>query len=53
VVEDAVKKLAMAEEGRELTGYGMDFAVMRTAEGEVTGLIEVNDGYSLGHYEGL
>ena len=26
---------------------------MMTGVGEVTGLIEVNDGYSLGHYEGL
>jgi len=54
IVEEAVKRLCESEEGRQLCGCGIDFAVMRKSDGEVvTGLVEVNDGFSLGAYEGL
>jgi len=60
VVNDAVRTLAESVEGRDLTGYGMDFAVVQekkqaldTADTYVTCLVEVNDGYSLGRYEGI
>ena len=36
------------------TGCGIDFAILRIAPDEhVTCLVEVNDGFSLGRYEGL
>ncbi|KAJ6242545.1 hypothetical protein M0813_22690 [Anaeramoeba flamelloides] len=60
VVNKAVKTLFDSEEGKDLTGCGIDFAVMEkpnTNENDqkeyVTCLIEVNDGYSIGHYEGV
>jgi hypothetical protein len=54
VVESAVKTLCDSEEGRDLTGFGIDFAVLKKADGAlVTALVEVNDGYSLGRYKGL
>lgn len=53
VVESAVQTLFGSEEGKELTGCGMDFAVMKFGEVFKTGLVEVNDGYSLGAYEGI
>jgi len=59
VVEGAVRSLVDNDEGKEIRfGCAVDFAVMRvkTANGEMktaTGLIEVNDGFSLGAYEGL
>jgi hypothetical protein len=57
VVEEAVQILFESKEGAELTGCALDFAVMqRLINGEETRetcLVEVNDGYSLGRYEGL
>lgn len=67
VVEDAVRLLSRSDEGRDLVGCALDFALMRpkrTASGTstetdvpvpipLTCLVEVNDGYSLGRYEGL
>eukprot|EP00929_Paragymnodinium_shiwhaense_P097288 TRINITY_DN59020_c0_g3_i1.p1 TRINITY_DN59020_c0_g3~~TRINITY_DN59020_c0_g3_i1.p1 ORF type:complete len:291 (-),score=36.85 TRINITY_DN59020_c0_g3_i1:10-822(-) len=61
VVEQAVQLLAGASEEGSATvaGCGIDFAVMRKqqagSDGEdlVTCLVEVNDGYSLGIYEGI
>jgi hypothetical protein len=56
VVREAVRLLCSSAEGSELKGCGVDFAVMRqnTADSSfITGLIEVNDGYSLGRYEGV
>ena len=53
VVEDAVRKLFESEEGKELTGCGIDFAVMKIDGKYLTGLVEVNDGYSLGAYDGI
>jgi hypothetical protein len=54
VVDDAVRTLFATEEGAALAGCGMDFAVIEQPDGtHVTALIEVNDGFSLGNYEGL
>ena len=54
VVNNAVDILFESEEGKELTGCGIDFAILRIAPEEyVTCLVEVNDGFSLGRYEGL
>lgn len=54
VVNEAVKLLSVSSEGRDLTGYGIDFAVMKKKQEKyVTCLVEVNDGYSLGRYEGI
>lgn len=55
VVEEAVRTFSASDEGRELVGYGLDVAVMQIEDGAppVTGLIEVNDGFSLGHYDGV
>jgi hypothetical protein len=54
IVKEASATLASSEEGRELAGYAIDFAVMQLGNGKiVTGLIEVNDGFSLGHYDGM
>jgi hypothetical protein len=54
VVRHAVATLFASEEGRQLAGCAIDFAVIRKPDGTlVTGLVEVNDGYSLGAYEGL
>ena len=54
VVEEAARLLRESAEGAPLQGCGIDFAVMRLADGRVvTGLVEVNDGYSLGAYEGV
>ena len=37
-----------------LAGFGIDFAVIAKEDGTIaTCLVEVNDGYSLGRYEGL
>lgn len=55
-IEEAVHILCSSEEGRDLrAGCGIDFAMMRK-KGEtqlVTALVEVNEGISLGQYEGL
>lgn len=57
VVKEAVRTLMDSDEGRDLVGCGIDFAVMRKqGDGEaadVTCLLEVNDGVSLGAYDGL
>jgi len=54
VVEQAVITLCSSDEGKHLKGCGVDFAVMKKEDGSlVTCLIEVNDGFSLGHYIGL
>lgn len=57
VVREAVRLLRDSPEGRMLTGYGMDFAVIASDEDSdrlfATCLVEVNDGYSLGAYPGL
>jgi hypothetical protein len=58
VVEQAVGLLSASEETRTLCGYRADFALVRTAGGEdgetfETGLVEVNDGYVSGRYEGM
>ncbi|CAJ1334539.1 unnamed protein product [Effrenium voratum] len=57
VVEDAVRTLCSSEEGHGLAGMGMDFAVIRQRTGDrtvfKTCLVEVNDGYSLGKYNGV
>ncbi len=57
IVKQAVKTLSSCEEGSHLKGMGIDFAVIKKVEGEeekyYTSLIEVNDGYALGHYEGV
>lgn len=55
VVREAVRTLAASAEGRALAGCGIDFAVFARHDGggHVTGLVEVNDGFSLGAYEGV
>ena len=51
--------LCNSDEGKDLTGCGMDFAVMETqkenenGKSYITCLVEVNDGFSLGRYEGI
>lgn len=58
VVNDAVRILSESDQYRDLTGCGLDFAVLRKHGSDseqtlITSLLEVNDGYSLGAYEGL
>jgi hypothetical protein len=59
VVHAAVHTLTTeAPAAERLDGYGIDFAVMRPPGAApdaplVTGLVEVNDGFSLGCYDGL
>jgi len=53
VVKKAVNTLCKSEEGKHLRGFGIDFAVLEKDGKRVTCLIEVNDGFSLGKYEGL
>lgn len=62
VIDGAVRALAASEEGRDLEGCALDFAILRPREAPsasagpaspITCLVEVNDGYSLGRYEGL
>jgi hypothetical protein len=54
VVEEAVTLFCTGDEGKEYSaGCGMDFAVLKKGDEFVTALVEVNDGYSLGRYEGL
>ena len=50
MVTSAVETFYKAE---GLAGFGMDFAIMTRDKGFCTCLVEVNDGYSLGRYEGL
>ena len=50
MVTSAVETFYKAE---GLAGFGMDFAIMTRDKGFRTCLVEVNDGYSLGRYEGL
>mmetsp|Transcript_17137 Transcript_17137/g.48267 ORF Transcript_17137/g.48267 Transcript_17137/m.48267 type:complete len:266 (-) Transcript_17137:2105-2902(-) len=51
----AAKTLAESKEGQDLLGFGMDFALMEKADSDETipTLVEVNDGFSLGYYEGV
>eukprot|EP01063_Lacrimia_lanifica_P032856 TRINITY_DN5689_c0_g1_i1.p2 TRINITY_DN5689_c0_g1~~TRINITY_DN5689_c0_g1_i1.p2 ORF type:complete len:293 (+),score=82.51 TRINITY_DN5689_c0_g1_i1:174-1052(+) len=62
VVRDALARLRASgdpADGDLVTGCGMDFMVMQRRGGEAgearyrTALVEVNDGYSLGVYDGL
>jgi len=60
VVNKAVQTLSKNPEGQDLTGYGMDFAVIKDKKQDgvlvdtyTTCLVEVNDGFSLGRYEGI
>jgi hypothetical protein len=57
-VEQAVKTLFESEEGKSISGCAMDFAVMKVKESDgserlVTGLVEVNEGFAIGIYEGV
>ena len=59
VIENAVRRLAASEEGRDLScGYRADFAVIRVPSSDdtptyATCLIEVNDAYVAGMYAGV
>lgn len=55
VIREAARVLWESEEGRGLAGCALDFALIRrkTDGALVTGLVEVNDGYSVGSYEGV
>ena len=64
VVNQAVDLLFASPEGKDLTGCGIDFAVLKLIQTQeakeqgvkpeyITCLVEVNDGYSLGRYEGI
>jgi hypothetical protein len=54
IVNKAVAAVAESSECRDLTGYAVDFAVVKKKTGEyITCLVELNDGYSLGRYAGL
>lgn len=58
VVNEAVRLLAASAETKKLTGYRADFALVpksKAGEQEVweTALVEVNDGYVSGRYEGM
>eukprot|EP01106_Pelomyxa_sp_JSP_P007699 TRINITY_DN2246_c0_g1_i15.p2 TRINITY_DN2246_c0_g1~~TRINITY_DN2246_c0_g1_i15.p2 ORF type:complete len:218 (-),score=91.13 TRINITY_DN2246_c0_g1_i15:74-727(-) len=70
VVDDAVRTFCASDEGRDLKGCAIDFAVLAVRGGGgagggggdgggdggrrfVTCLVEVNDGFSLGRYDGL
>ena len=53
VVRDAAYTLFHSDEGKNLCGCSLDFAVVMKDGREETALIEVNDGYSLGWYEGV
>lgn len=54
VVKDAVSKHYGNELGPcKVEGYAIDFGLFESNGKNVTGLIEVNDGFSLGYYEGL
>jgi hypothetical protein len=54
IIEGAAADLFASEEGRALVGCSIDFAVVQLADGSrVTALIEVNEGFALGAYEGL
>lgn len=55
VVQNAVKTLTESPEGKDLAGCAIDFAVMRNKDSDalLTGLVEVNDGFSIGAYDGI
>ena len=57
VIQDAAATLWESEEGKHLAGCSLDFAVVRPKDGDgeevVTALIEVNEGFSLGAYDGV
>jgi len=58
IVEEAVRLLTSSHEGKQLTGCGIDFGIMKVVKDNgdeifVTSLVEVNDGYSLGAYKSL
>jgi hypothetical protein len=50
-----VKTLTESAEGKDLAGCALDFAVMRRNDSEtlLTGLVELNDGFSIGAYDGV
>jgi ATP-grasp domain, R2K clade family 2 len=50
IVNEAATKLY---ESDGLDGCGLDFAVVRKGSELVTALIEVNEGFSLGAYDGI
>jgi hypothetical protein len=54
IIEKAAADLYASEEGNSLAGCSIDFAVVQQADGRrITALIEVNEGFALGAYEGL
>ena len=54
IVKEAVKIFCESDEGKHIAGFGMDFAVINKSNGVfATSLVEVNEGFSLGRYEGL
>ena len=55
VVQKAVKTLTESDEGKDLVGCALDFALMRNKDSDtlLTGLVEVNDGFSIGAYDGI
>lgn len=55
VVGEAVRLLFSSDSDHQLAGCGIDFALIHPAGSDqlVTALVEVNDGYSLGAYDGL
>ncbi len=52
VVNDAVSTLVATEEGK-MAGFGIDFGLIETTDGLQTCLIEVNEGFSVGVYDGV
>eukprot|EP00759_Apiculatamorpha_spiralis_P005430 PhF_6_TR13265/c0_g1_i1/m.21033 len=52
-IATAVGVLFASEESAQLAGCALDFTVIELPEGRVTGLVEVNDGFSLGRYDGI
>lgn len=54
IIEEAVATLCASPEGVHWSAFAADFAVMHLPSGEVvTGLVEVNEAFALGRYDGL
>jgi len=54
VVEESARLLYTASSEGGRAGCGIDFAVIKLSSGEfVTALIEVNEGFALGAYDGI
>jgi hypothetical protein len=59
IVKSAVNLFFQTDEGKNLTGCAIDFGVIKKGDNNdinncyLTSLIEVNDGFSLGMYEGI